>query len=296
MAAFSDTELIDFVVGHATADQARAIEETARRDEELSAQLALMDGIANLTLIPAGPPSRSDVGFVGRGRWLMAAALAAVAVASALFLWQPFAGRPPAPPAARAPVLDESTWRVGRPIVWKGEDYVKLMNRGWLVSRKEYPAGVAVSFDWRWVEYEGEPVYREHLSIALRTSGQPPAQYAYEAADGIIVTFDTWSNTVSVWRAGQVPEPIATSPVGVPMPAGAWHRVRVEDDGNEISVFFSQHGAPPAVAEAPLIRIAVPRKPAAHHIAIYNREHVGGVPHESHLTGLTVSGLRSDPG
>src|SRR5262249_12347394 len=73
------------------------------------------------------------------------------------------------------------------------------------------------------------------------------------------------------------------------MPDNEWLTVRIVDDGKTISVFISPAGH--AEDQAAALAVPSPVGSSADHIAVYNRELLGSLPHESHIRNFTVRTL-----
>ena len=73
------------------------------------------------------------------------------------------------------------------------------------------------------------------------------------------------------------------------MPAMKWHRIRITDDGKKLSVYFPKKRANGLGTEEVLaVEAEYAGKFAEHHIAIYNRERVGGADHVSWLDNFEI--------
>jgi hypothetical protein len=200
-----------------------------------------------------------------------------------------------------APLLEDSLqsrvfradlWRTPRAVVKPHQEFLVLRNRGYLVTAEEFPQPIAISFDWYWLEPDVyAPQFSEHLCVALRSSGQPSRAYPYEMQDGVSVLFNTWSNNIQIRQASHPAAITRTNNLSVPMLAEEWHRIRIEDDGRSIAVYMKGPRIEAVHWKQPLLRVAYPNKGDKFYIAIYNRELVGGVHHESRIRNFTIMPL-----
>ena len=56
--------------------------------------------------------------------------------------------------------LDVRLWKVGRRSVMEENGYVRLMNRGLLITQKEFTDPISVDFDWKWIDHAGGAALR----------------------------------------------------------------------------------------------------------------------------------------
>ena len=153
-----------------------------------------------------------------------------------------------------------------------------LLNRGYAITREQFSGGVAIEFDWRWEGDQG--TYCDDLTVCVRTRGRPDPKWSHEAQDGIAIRFSPEEGQISLidrqsghsYGYGQGPN----------MQAEKWHRVRIEDDGTHVVIFFEDLQTPVVITE-------VYSQSAASFIAIYNREPVGGIRKMSLVDNLIVS-------
>jgi hypothetical protein len=191
--------------------------------------------------------------------------------------------------------FDPRLWTCPRPIVREENGYLRLLNRGYIVTTKEFRGPIALAFDWRPIDLDGHPEYRDILTVALRTTGTPRSKHSYEAVDGILVKIDSQGGRVTASIAS--PSSIESLQLRLmdagtlPIPADEWHRVRITDDGTNIAVFVAGPEIRGADGENPVISIAYSGHLEGRRIALYNRELVGGVLHESHIDNLVVRSL-----
>lgn len=155
----------------------------------------------------------------------------------------------------------------------------------------EYSTGYELEFDWRPIDLAGHAHYLDILTIALRSSGMPRSQHSYEAEEGILVKLDSQGGKVTMSRAsgGEEIEALATTSImEVPIRADEWHHVRIRDDGVTIAVYVRGPAIDASEPEAPVLIADVDGSGIGSRVAIYNREHLADVPHESHIDNVTI--------
>lgn len=207
--------------------------------------------------------------------------------------------------------LNGRIWNTPRPGVKELDGYVRLSNRGYLVTAVSCPPPVQIELDWRWIDLAEFPQYTDHLTVVLRTSGTPRSQNSYEATDGIAVHFDAQVGSVHINRIrndpsavhsaetlastdGKVDLPAQLSeplPGPLAIPASVWHHVRIVDDGETISIYMVGPHVDRAYRDTPLLQANVPSKPSGEKIAIYNRELNDRAPHQSHIDNVMILSL-----
>lgn len=185
------------------------------------------------------------------------------------------------------PELSEARWeelkakndKVVPPDVQVEGGRVMLLNRGYLVSRRQFPGGVSLRLRWLWAEpsdhgkgtpkerddYEG--AYNDHLTIVLRTSGTPRARWPHEVTDGILIKFTANKNQLSIYQPFDAK---SLRDADLPMmKRGEWQDIVITDDGENIAVFFG-------TSRSLITEVKIPNESDSHHVAFYNRESVGG--------------------
>src|SRR5207244_3146917 len=108
-------------------------------------------------------------------------------------------------------------WFPARPVVRQGDGHLTLINRGVIKSHQEFAEPVAISFDWRWTDHSDSPIYTDHLTVVLRTAGEPPEERPYEIPDGIAVKFRVYRGSVAIITPASVYSDFMTE--GIPMPS-----------------------------------------------------------------------------
>lgn len=321
MTPFTDDELIAYVLGQPVA-RAEEITRAAAHDEELAAQIDIMRALSGRPETPAPVPPLTVSQRTGRR---ISAAAAAVLLIGGLF----WLARQPQVNALADEVhqtrsqlsererevdqlkeklleatdtgwFDSKMWLP--PPDWikaggvKAEPgHCRLVNRGYLITRPDFPHPIELNLDWKWVQLGILPQYADFLTIVLRTSGEPERQSPYEIHDGVAIRFVAWAGTVSIWRLGENPaRDVKTEHGKLPMPADAWHRIRVTDDGETIAVYVSGPAIKPDREAKPVLTARVPGKFAGRKIAISNRELTAGIPHESYVRKLSIRTLEKE--
>ncbi len=302
MLDFTDRELIRYVLGDARSELANAIEERARTDEELAAQIELLRlGIGNggeageqTAPLPMqrAPGAYPRPAFLRR-KWLVAASLLVVLAGAAWAAYVALIPRPLLQDNFNSDWIDPQKWDVarGRPGIRAIDGHLRLRNRGSLVTRREFPDAVEVEFDWRWVDHAEDPLYSENLNVALRTSGKHTPEYDFRILDGIIVQFSTLGARVTIFSRSGERFQVDSDEGGVPMPADAWHHIRITDDGTTISVYMTGPKIDRQYTKTPVLQARLPGKFPSQRIAFYNREVVNNATHETHIDNVTIRSL-----
>jgi len=175
--------------------------------------------------------------------------------------------------------------------------YLKLVNRGFLITRREFRESISLSFDWSWSELSPmlDPLYADILTVALRTTGNASPRHPYEISDGLLVVFYVWGPFMQIRQRldGQDTVLGSTEDAGLklPIPADEWHKIRITDDGETISVYMYGPEIGDRFTEKPLLQVRCPQKFEGHHIAIYNREFLNETPHESLIDNVVVRAI-----
>lgn len=167
--------------------------------------------------------------------------------------------------------------------------YLRFVNRGYLRPRQEFPEGIDIQFEWKWIQLGLDPRYADHLSVAIRTNGMPNTRFFNEASDGLVVKLNAWGGYINIMDPDG--SDLARTPSGrVPLPAEEWHHVRITDDGEIISVYVTGPLIQQPEDGKPLLEYRHPTSQGGRRFAIYNRELVS-FPHESCVRNLTVRAL-----
>jgi hypothetical protein len=296
MKAFTDRELIDFLAGRLTADAREAIAAQLDTDEELAARVFLMAGLGGFAL-----PQKETVQTSRIRRLLMRLTKLSVAtVLVCLFgagaigfaAWSILHERPLLEDKFNDDWLDPRLWRTARRQVREENGHLRLINRGSVVTEQEFDGPISLRFKWRWLDLVGDSDYRDTLTVALRTSGKHKPAHSFEILDGITVTFQAHSGQISIVERSIPNKPYETEYAKLPMPADAWHDIRIDDDGETISVFIAGPSIDPKYWQAPAIQFRPKARYEQFHIAIYNREVVANAPHEANIDDFVLTRLR----
>jgi hypothetical protein len=302
MSAIEDQDLAAYVLGDAPQALCTRVDAAAAADEDFAAELAALAALGAVAepgqrlLPPSVPPTRPR----HRRLWRRAAVAATVAFSVGGVAWGGYEllRTPPLlEDDFRSRTISHGTWNpyLGRKGVSAHDGYLRLLNRGSVVSRREFEEPVEVTFDWRWVDHAQWPLYSEVLQVALRTHGQHAATGDYRIVDGLLVGFDAVEHCVkiSVGDAVEGPLMIGRTPRdSAPLPAGEWHRVRIVDAGGSVSVYLKGPSVDPRFKTEPLLTVAVPPELTGRQIAFFNREYVAGTNHESHIDNVRVRAVK----
>jgi len=184
-------------------------------------------------------------------------------------------------------VLDPERWIIGRPTVAVVEGAIVLRNRGCLVTRGTFPQGFKLSFRWMWQTINADTpqaagTYQDDLAVVLHTRGQPRTTWSFEIPDGLMIKFFPYESSAEIYdrRTGQYPALCSN----IPQPQWTWRRIQVVDFNNIVSVYLDDMQNPIMVGQIPRDWIY-----EDHHIAIYNREPVGGFNKVALLDDFEIS-------
>jgi hypothetical protein len=296
MSDFESEDLVRYAFGQAPADLCARIEAAAAQDEELAAKLACVRALAStpepeeLTGRRRALPLR-----ISRRRALIAASglLGTFGLSWAAYAY--FHERPLLADDFSDGWLDARLWRGERRIIREEKGYLMLMNRGILVTREQFPPPIDISFDWQWINLAGDPNYSDDLAVALRTSGRAMDVRPYDVTDGIIIRFHASPGRVSAVLAKPQPPHggLGELPDGsLPMPAEAWHHIRITDDGDRIAVYFTGPAVPRQSKQEPVMAVRCSNTFPRYFVAVYNREHIAESPQESRIDNVVIRRLR----
>jgi hypothetical protein len=149
---------------------------------------------------------------------------------------------------------------------------VVLRNRNSIVSRRQYPDGVCLNFQWSWVK--GMPgSYNDILAVAFRTDGSQKAARSWEINSGIVVSFRDGKIRVDRFSGGDPAEALGTKDYTFSQDTA--YRIKITETNSKISITVN--------GELQLEVQDLPARGTSNHIAVYNREPVAGVEQESHF-------------
>lgn len=295
-----DRSVIDYVFGTASPAVAREIEARAAADADLAAKINLLRALAGVERPGGSEAAAQSRKAPARGagrRWAtrpaLAAALAGVllvggTVGAAHYLFR-------TPPLLEDTFgdgwLDGSRWTGLRPVVVEEDGHIRLQNRGYLVTRKGFPSAKTIEFDWRPVDLAHYPHYAEILTVALHTTGKPRPKHSYEVQDGLVIKLDAQDGLIVVYREDDAAGFGQTERGAVALPAGKWHRVRIVDTLESVAIFVSGPAISKESPDKPLLDVPYAGSFRGEKIAIYNRELVAEVPHESHIDNFLITEL-----
>lgn len=291
MNAFEEHEIAAFVLGDAPAELAARIRAAAATDEQFAAELdslaSLGDPLESIDELSPRPESRWRSNLLLR----RAALVAGILVTTGGAAWGGYELLH-TPPLLKDDfsmrTISNANWdpHRGRRGISAVNGYLQLLNRGSVVTQRDFDEPVEIEFDWRWIEHGNWPLYSENLTVCLRTKGEHKPTHAYEMLDGLNIGFVTMRNHV-VAGVGEVV--LASAPAdSAPMPPGEWHHIRIIDDGAWIAVYIEGPSIDPRYKTAPILTVPVPADLTGRHIAFFNREFVAGINHESHVDNIRI--------
>lgn len=292
MNAFEEHEIAAYVLGDAPADLASRIRTVAATDEQFAAELDSLASLGNsfellddLAPRPAALRRHSKL-FVRR-----AALAAGILVATAGAAWGGYELLH-TPPLLKddfsTRTVSYTVWHphLGRRGVTATNGYLQLLNRGSVVTRREFDEPIEIEFDWRWIDHGNYPLYAEVFTVCLRTTGEHKPKHAFEILDGLEIEFNIVENRV---RAMLFPEMAASAPIdSTPMPSGEWHHIRIIDDGAWIAVYIEGPSIDPRYRTVPIMTVPVPPNLTGRRVAFFNREHTNHIDHESHVDNIRI--------
>lgn len=279
-----DVDLIAYVFGDVPSTTKLRIDALAKRDPEVSAKIALLR-------LGTGRDVRQRRSYTRLASSVAAVLLVAVGVGAGWVILNP---RPLLQDDFSDEWFDSSRWLPPPEFVHDSgikeqNGFVKLVNRGYLITRREFFQPLMVSFDSNWSELGTNPLYADHLAVVLRTSGTAMPEPPHEISDGVIVKLNAWSGTAEIWSQPDAPHTASTPKAIVKLPAERWHHVRITDDGDWIAVYVMGPAMPDSSCDTPILAARCPTRTGHGHIVLYNRECVAHIPHESCIDNLVVT-------
>ncbi len=293
MSEFTDEDVIRYVLGAASPEATAALRSRAAEDKELAATVELLSqctpvSFANLSQ----PPRRRRYSPTGARRIALALIAAFAASGLAWAGWTILAEKPLLEDRFDSNWGDPNKWTTPRRSVFVENGHVRLFDRGYLVTAKEYPGPIELTFRWRWTDLVGDFNYRDDLTIALRTSGIPKSAFAFEITDGVVIKLFAYLGRISIRYASGEDIGCESAAGSFPMPSDTWQTIRVTDDGETIAVYFGNEanrarGIEPAVTMRSI-------RPVQHRrIAFYNRERLASASHESWIDDVVLRRLNN---
>ncbi len=197
----------------------------------------------------------------------------------------------------RSKTFDRSRWKTPPDIIVNQgggvrpeAGFVRLVNRGYLQPDRTFPAKISIEFEWQWNWLGLDPLYSDHLTVALRTNAIPNPDFFYEVSDGIVIKFDASTHAVSISGADGNQMEI-TEGSTVRMPHDEWHNIKITDDGNIVSVFIDGPEIVNKHHNKPVVTLRKARTSSdGFGIVVYNRE-LQQFPHESCIRSFRVRTL-----
>ncbi len=292
MNAFEEHEIAAYVLGDAPAELASRIRAAAATDEQFAAELDSLASLGNsFELLDDLAPRPAALRRHSRLFLRRAALAASILVATAGVAWGSYELLH-TPPLLKddfsTRTVSYSVWHphLGRRGVSATNGYLQLLNRGSVVTQREFDEPIEIEFDWRWIDHGNWPLYSENFTVCIRTKGEHKAKHAYEMLDGLNIVFVTMRNHVVAGRGEVV---LASAPPdSLPMPSGEWHHVRIVDDGTNLSIYVTGPIIDPRLKKKPALQVAIPAGLVGRHVAFFNREYVGDINHESHVDNIRI--------
>lgn len=303
MNTHTNSDLICYVLGELPIETVQTIEAQAKADRILAAKIEMMrDSIEADEDCPADAKAEIPEPTKARVRWWIAKPSLRKAVIAASILvvacGMTWAGYKLLSPRVllqdnfNADWFDSRIWKTGRRGVREMNGGMRLMNRGSLVTKKEFAEPLAVSFRWKWIDHAEDPLYADELVVALRTTGEHKKEHSYEILDGVLVRFNTWEGSAAIFK-GVSATPLASVPRGsLPLSADEWRDIRITDDGETVSVYLTGKGIDPKYGKTPLMQARCPDYRPGGHIGVYNRELLADAVHESWLDDFLICALK----
>ena len=299
MNPIADDELAAYVLGDAPAEVRARVEAAVAADEGFAAEVAALAALARLSEgeVPLqAAPHRPTRRHPGSRRAALAAAVLLAVGGTAWGGYELLRTPPLLDDDFGTRTVSHARWEphLGRRGASAPNRYLRLLNRGSVVTRAEFEGPVEITLDWRWVDEGQWPLYAELFTVALRTHGGHKPDHPYEISDGLLIEFNTVEGSVRALNGMLPGQPSfqASKPDSAPLPAGEWHRIRITDDGEAVAVFVEGPSIDPKYKKEPILRVTVPAGLAGKRVAFFNREYVAGTNHESHVDNVTVRPLR----
>lgn len=290
-----------YLLGQSTPAVCKAIENRQETDEEFATEVSFVRAFLHVEEEPHHAsssftvPQSTTIHRINRSRWLWRCAagilIGICSLGVAFAGWALIRVKPLLQEHFHDNWGDMALWRTPRRVVKVEDGHVRLIDRGYLVTTKEFPGPIKLTFRWQWNDLAGDFLYRDILSIALRTSGIPRKEHAFEISDGIVVVINVTSGQVGVTEAGPLNDALKQSKK-LKLPPHVWHDITITDDGSTVRVFMTAPHISQEESEEPVLEYSTPIKGNGHHIAFFNREPLAGASFESWLDDILIQQLK----
>lgn len=292
MPTMSDELVIRYVLGEASPPECDAIHRAEADDRELAATLELLSECRDLSSDVVSM-TRNRSAFLPGWRRVLAALAVCLGIAGlSMAGWAFLHEKPLLADDFDSGWGDPFKWSTPKRGVFLENGHLRLFDRGYLVSADQFSGPIEITFRWRWTDLTGDFLYRDELTVALRTSGVPRDEWSHEATDGVFVKLNVTTGSVRIMTADNLRVRLAETPdSAVPYRADHWYHVRITDDGESVAVYVWDPQQGDAGARRPLVSANVPGPFLRHHIAFYNRERLASASHESWIDDVAVRAL-----
>ena len=192
---------------------------------------------------------------------------------------------------SKAAAYARNDWKVGE-LVAPGSAAmingrtITLRNRGIVLSKKEFPRGCYMSFQWKWTKGREAGAYQDVLAIAFHTDGELN-KWPHEVLKGLVVRFEAHGKDIQIayMKEGTDARPQSRKS-DVPIERDTWYEVTIVCGREQIAVYFGDDHS------KPILRAPMPSDLGEDHlVAIYNREIVAAVVKESILKEVRLEAL-----
>jgi hypothetical protein len=288
-------EFAAFLLGDASDELAARIRAEATTDEGFAAELGAFAPLGStipesLTTTKAQPKRFRRLRHLGRRSSVLAAGLLLTLCGAVWGGYELLRTRPLLEDTFNTGTIEYGKWdpRLGRKGISARDGYLRLINRGSLVTRQEFDGPIEITFDWRWVDHGEWPLYAETFCVCLRTHGEHKPEHDFAITDGLVIDFNTVEHNLHIGVPGLASSRTSATPDVAPMPAESWHHIRIVDDGQTVAVFIEGPSIDPRHKREPILTATIPNTLTGQRAAFFNREYVGGTNHESHVDNVKI--------
>lgn len=289
-----DHEIAAYLLGDAPEDVRARVRAAAEGDPDLREQLAALGPLASEAPVSPAPvvaPAVRPRRWRPWGRPTVVAAGVVVAVSGVVWGGYELLRTPPLlQDSFGKRTIEYRTWhpRLGRKGVSAEDGYLRLLNRGSVVTRREFDVPIEIEFDWRWIDHGQWPLYAEVLSVGLRSTGRQQEEHDYRLKDGFVVEFNCVEHSVRAVAADDMVVVSTSGPDSVPFVPGEWYHVRIADDGAAVSVFVTGPSVDQKYKTQPVLTAPFPSGLTGKRVAFYNREYTAKTNHESQVDNIVI--------